>query len=110
MTRIPAGILDRRVDIEQPVVARDAAYGAEQTTWSVLASVWARVTEADRAEDSATGLRLASRRAVFRIRYRADVTAKMRIAYGGQKFNIVGDPVEVGRKIGLDITGEAFSV
>lgn len=109
---LPAGDLDRRITLEQATVVRDAAFNAETIAepWPVLATVWANVTEGPRTEDASGNLRLASRRAIFRIRWRSDVAATMRIGYAGQKFRILGDPTEVGRKVALDIEAEAYSV
>ena len=107
---LAAGELDRRVTLEQAAITRDPSFGGEQPVWSTLATVWAKVVEGPRAEDASAQLRLAARRATFTVRYRSDITAKMRIGYAGQKFRIVGDPAELGRKVGLVIEAEAFSV
>jgi SPP1 family predicted phage head-tail adaptor len=40
---------------------------------------------------------------VFRIRYRSDVTATMRLVESGKTYELVAPPVEIGRREGLDL-------
>ena len=101
--------LDRRVSIEQQQIARNASYGSEVVTWALLATVWALVMEKAAAETVGLNERVLSRQITVRIRYRSDVTAKMRVNHGGRLLNIMGT-VEVGRKDYLDLACEEYSV
>ena len=42
---MPAGPLDRRVQLLAPSVARDPDYGSETVTYAAVATVWGRVHE-----------------------------------------------------------------
>lgn len=97
-----AGELDRRVTIEQPTETRDS-YGEPVTTWSELATVWAS-REDMRGQERFTAQQVHSElTTVFRMRYRDDVTTKMRLKENGVIFDIE-EVVETGRREGLEIT------
>lgn len=107
--RFTGSQLDRRVQLQQPVVARDPAYGSATTTWSVVATVWAQRLEATGGTATSADQRVASRTVRFLIRYRADVRADWRIVEGGRRFRITSQPAEQGRKSGLVIECEETS-
>jgi head-tail adaptor len=101
------GKLDRRVRIEQPVITRDPAYGSEQITWSLVATVWAQVRENTQAERTADNLRVATRATTVTVRYRPGVVPTMRLVQDTRVLQIVG-VLERGRRQWLDIQCEDF--
>lgn len=103
------GRLDRRVRIEQPVVTRDSAFGSQQITWSLVATVWAQVREVSQAERTADNLRVATRTTTVTIRYRPGVVPTMRLVEDTRVLQIVGQPLERGRRQWLDIQCEEFN-
>lgn len=75
---LTAGQLTERVTIQQPSAA---ATQARAVTWSTLATVWANVTPtraSERIQAQALGAQHDYR---VTIRYRADITPKMRISW-----------------------------
>ena len=108
------GRMDRRIDIEQDTATSADSYGQVVPSWGVLDTVWARVTlGGDRAragsERHEGNQDHAQRTAEFRIRYRTDVTEKMRIRYPASSGDIydIESIIEIGRQVGLDITATA---
>ena len=97
--------MDRRVTIEQDTPTRDTT-GAEVESWSTLATVWAEVRERRGREFFDSHQVTAEIDTVFLIRWRSDVTAKMRINWDGKLYDIhfVG---EIGRQRGLEIMASA---
>lgn len=96
-----AGQIDRRITIERNTPGRDAV-GAETESWTTLATVWAEVRPAAGREFFDAQQVVAEAKVVFRIRYRSDVTAKMRVSYAGNLYDI-HSVAELGRQEGLDI-------
>jgi len=96
-----AGRLDRRITIQAPTVTKSAS-GAPVEGWADVATVWAAVNPKSGREYWSAQQRVAELDSVFRIRYRTGVTRQMRIAYGGEYYDIA-DVAEVGRREGLDI-------
>ena len=106
-----AGKYDRRITIETRTVTQDPIYGANQTAWATLATVWAEVRDIlpSRAENMDEGLSMARKPARVRMRYRDDITADMRIDYGGRKMRIVSGPAELGRRREIELLVEELS-
>ncbi len=96
-----AGDLDRLITIEQPTESVDA-YGAPTQTWATLAQVWAQVKPVRGSEYFAAQQMNARVDAVFRVRYRTDLTTKMRISYNSETYDIQGI-IEIGRREGLEL-------
>lgn len=103
--------LDRQITLLRPVSTQESVYGARETTWEVLDTVWAQVRDMlpSRGEQLADGLSLARRPARIRIRYRDDVTSGMRVQYGDRNLRIVSQPAELGRREGLELMAEELS-
>ena len=100
-----AGELDRRIVIQQNTPTRNAA-GEEVDSWGTLATVWARVSPKRGREFFDARAVQAEAPAMFRIRYRADVTNAMRISYGGNFYDI-HSVEEVGRQVATEIFAAA---
>jgi len=94
--------LDRRVVLQARTTTRDAV-GGRVETWADLATVWAsRRVESGRKYFSGEQ-KTTEQAVVFRIRYRTGLAAFMRISFGGEYFEVVQKPVELGRRAYLDL-------
>lgn len=83
------GELRRRMVIRQVSRARDAV-GGQVDTWADLATVWAKVEAVSASERYWRQQTTAQASHKITIRYRTDVTTKMRIAYGAKLFEVRG--------------------
>ncbi len=80
--------LDRRITIQSATVAQDAS-GSEIPTWSNLhVDMPAEYLPLSGSEQFEASQRLATARARFRIRYRSDLTRKMRIVFESENWNL----------------------
>ena len=95
--------LDRRLIIQEPAETRDD-YGQEVLTWSTFATVWAGVKLNIGKESFQTSERVKERVVDFKVRYRTNITANMRLLYDSNYYEIE-DVVELGREDGLIIRG-----
>lgn len=76
------GRLRERITIQTENVTRDAS-GQELKTWDDVATVWANVTPGASSERflASAGQRVAEVTHTVRLRYRAGITPKMRLAW-----------------------------
>ena len=95
--------LDRRLIILEPAETRDD-YGQEVLTWSTFATVWANVKLNIGKESFQTNEKVKERVVDFKVRYRTDIMANMRLLYNSNYYEIE-DVVELGREDGLIIRG-----
>lgn len=94
---IDPGQLDRRVSL-QSVSGTTDDLGETREAWAEYAAVWARLEPisgrelwlAQQAQSEATHK--------VTLRYRAGVTARDRVVYGGRTFHLTEPPREVGRR------------
>lgn len=95
------GTLDRRIILRFPVYTRDAI-GGNIETFADLDPVWAS-WDAQPGREWFGGDAKQSEMPVvaFKIRYRGDVTTTWRLIHQGAVHELVGDPVEVGRRQSL---------
>lgn len=101
-----AGALRQRVTLEAPLRTPDGAGGAE-IGWSEVATLWAAV-EMPGGGEVAAGERLEARtRLRVTIRFRADVTAAMRLVWRGEALNIRAVADRDGRRRFLTLDCEA---
>jgi SPP1 family predicted phage head-tail adaptor len=104
--------LDRRVTIKRPVAAQEGRFGSSKPTWKTLAVVWGErqdILPSRNVENTANGMATGVQRTRYRIRWRADVNATMRLEEGGAVYQIVGGPAEIGRQEYLELLCERFS-
>jgi head-tail adaptor len=109
--------LDRRITILAAVLVQEQTFGSIEETWATYAGadrIAAQVQDLlpAKAETAEGGLRLARRTSRVRIRYRAGVTAAMRIVLHGstdETLQIVGQPAELGRREWLEFVVERAS-
>lgn len=85
-----AGKLRHRVTIESLVETQDGTTGAISRAWSTVATVWAAVEPLSGREFLAAQETQSQVTARIVIRHRSDVTTKMRIAIGADRYNIHG--------------------
>lgn len=83
-----AGRLRHRVTIQSVTETRDTTTGAIATSWADVATVWAAVEPLSGREFLAAQANQAEVVARILIRYRDDVTAKMRVVAGSKVYNI----------------------
>jgi len=84
-----AGQLNKRITLQSLAQGKDA-FGGNTKAWTGVATVWAGVRNLSGNERAATahGGQVAEARTEFTMRYRAAVTAGMRVSYAGQVYNI----------------------
>lgn len=90
----PAGQLNQRVILQQRANGVDAA-GQPSTTWQDVATVWAKVQPLRGRDFLAAAQAQATFDARVHIRWRAGVVATMRLMWGTQPLEIVGEPINV---------------
>ena len=86
-----AGRLNRRITLQSATEVRDA-YGQAVKTWADVATVWAEVMPLSGREREIASQTAAETNVKFRIRWRSDITADMRVVYGGRNYEIVEPP------------------
>lgn len=91
---LQAAELDQRVTLEQRVTSVDAL-GQAVETWDAVAAVWAAAEPLMGREFFAAGQEQSSASVRFRIRYRDDVTADMRVVWRGLQHALVAPPIDV---------------
>jgi SPP1 family predicted phage head-tail adaptor len=99
------GKLDRRITFQQATQTR-LSNGEAMDTWSDYATRWAAISYA-KGSDIVEGERLLSTGTVkFTVRYDSRINKSMRIKYKHWFYNIVNNPVELGRQDYLLIDAE----
>ena len=87
-TVLQAGDLNRRITLQVRGSTRDS-YGQQATTWTDWATCWARIEPMDGREVVAAKSVNAETSHLVTIRYRAGVTAAMRVIFGARIFNVL---------------------
>ena len=100
---INIGKLDRRITIEQKTEGLSSTGAVLDSSWGTLDTVWAKVIQKSGRELLVSDQVNAQADVVFRIRYRSDVTEKMRILYNSEYYDITYIK-ELGRQDALEIT------
>lgn len=89
------GELIERVTIKRPVTSHDD-YGQEVTTWTDVATVWAK-REALRGREYFAALQAQAETVVrFIVRRRADVDERMQLVWKGVPHQIISPPIDSG--------------
>jgi SPP1 family predicted phage head-tail adaptor len=89
-----AGSLRHRIAVEVQSDAQDE-FGGQSGVWSAFAADIPASFEPLTGKESVAGNQETSRvTARFRIRYRAGITAAMRVNLGGRLFEIVAPPID----------------
>lgn len=96
-----SGMLRHRVTLQRFQQGQDA-YGGPVETWEDVATVWASLEAMSGREFFASQQAQSEVTQRIRIRYRAGVTADMRVIHNGKVFNIVAPlPDNRGRELVL---------
>lgn len=106
---LQAGSLNRRVTLQSLVLTRGSSGGMVKTWVALVQDLPAAVLPLsgnERAASSAGG-QVAVARTEFTIRYRADVSEKCRVLYGGDVYNITHVKDYRGRREFLILTCDA---
>lgn len=94
-----AGRLNKRVAIQEYASTSDGGGGTTQT-WATITNgtVWARVSPLDGVERFQAQQVQGTLTHEIEIRYRSDVTTKMRVSYDGRFFYISQPPINKDEK------------
>lgn len=106
-----AGRLDRRITFQSLTRTRNT-YGDEVASWTDIATtptVWANVLELKGKEKFEASQITHHADLRIRIRYRSDITEKLRIVYNSKDYDIYSI-TEMGRGEGLEIFAKLISV
>lgn len=105
-----AGRLNTRIRIDGNVETLDD-YGATVTGWETIAETWANVRHINGKEAIAGDAIVSTARASMRIRWRAGLTAGMRVVVvsTGTVYNILAVLPDVNRRVYVDLVCEAVS-
>lgn len=95
--------MDRRIQLERLSVSQDSNYGGVQQSWTLIATVWAKLVPISGREFFASDQLVADAMIRFRLRYRSDLDATCRIVYNAKPYNI-RYIAEIGRHDELEIT------
>ena len=84
------GKLRHKMTLQQPVTTQDTTTGEMVTVWTDVAKVWASLEPLSANAFVAAGAEQSEVTARVTIRYRDDVTSKMRLVYRGMYYDIKG--------------------
>lgn len=97
------GLMRERVAIEAQSTVTDAA-GAITTTWSPVATVWARMKPINAQQLALAGRDEGVRTYIMTIRYRTDITTAHSIVWRGRKFDVQGIVDETEQRQFMTVT------
>lgn len=103
-----AGRLSSRVTIQSPGTTTDEL-GQPSPGWTDVATVWADIRMKSGLEAIKAGASVSVVQASIRVRYRAGITAGMRIVHNLQAFNIVAVMPDVGGREFVDLVAEVVT-
>ena len=98
-----AGRLNKRITIQRQTNVRLAS-GPRKGVWQDVCTVWAEVNCTDSKVLDSDGVIQHEGLYRFYIRWRAGITAEMRVVWQGRTFTLVGPPVDwKGENVGLTL-------
>ncbi len=103
-----AGRLNRRCQLQSPSQSVDEL-GQPIPGWTDVATVWADIRMKSGLEAIKAGAPVSVVQASIRVRYRAGITAGMRLTHNLQAFNIVAVMPDVGGREYVDLVAEVVS-
>ena len=103
-----AGRLNRRCVIQTPSTATDEL-GQPIPGWTDVATVWADIRMKSGLESIKAGASVSVVQASIRIRYRAGITAGMRVVHNLTNYNITAVMPDVGGREFVDLVAEVVS-
>lgn len=103
-----AGRLNRRVTLQQPSAGFDEL-GQPIPGWTDVATLWADIRMKSGLESIKAGAPVSVVQASIRVRYRAGITAGMRLVHNLQAYNIVAVLPDVGAREYVDLVCEVVA-
>lgn len=103
-----AGLLNRRVTLQAPGTTQDEL-GQPIPGWTDVATLWADIRMKSGLESIKAGAQVSVVQASIRVRYRAGITAGMRLTHNLQAFNIVAVMPDVGGREYVDLVCEVVN-
>ena len=103
-----AGRLNRRCTLQAPGTAQDEL-GQPIPGWTDVATLWADIRMKSGLESIKAGASVSVVQASIRVRYRAGITAGMRLTHNLQAFNIVAVMPDVGGREYVDLVCEVVN-
>ena len=103
-----AGLLNRRVTLQAPGTTQDEL-GQPIPGWTDVATLWADIRMKSGLESIKAGAPVSVVQASIRVRYRAGITAGMRIVHNLQAYNITAVMPDVGGREYVDLVAEVVS-
>ncbi len=103
-----AGLLNRRVTLQAPGTTQDEL-GQPIPGWTDVATLWADIRMKSGLESIKAGAPVSVVQASIRVRYRAGITAGMRVVHNLQAFNIVAVLPDVGGREYVDLVCEVVT-
>ena len=103
-----AGLLNRRVTLQAPGTTQDEL-GQPIPGWTDVATLWADIRMKSGLESIKAGAPVSVVQASIRVRYRAGITAGMRLTHNLQAFNIVAVMPDVGGREYVDLVCEVVN-
>lgn len=103
-----AGLLNRCVTLQAPGTTQDEL-GQPIPGWTDVATVWADIRMKSGLESIKAGASVSVVQASIRVRYKAGITAGMRVVHNLQAFNIVAVLPDVGGREYVDLVCEVVN-
>lgn len=103
-----AGRLSRRCTLQAPGTTQDEL-GQPIPGWTDVATVWADIRMESGLESIKAGAPVSVVQASIRVRYRAGITAGMRIVHNLQAYNITAVMPDVGAREYIDLVCEVVN-
>ena len=100
--RMHSGKLNRKISLLRYSPTTDS-FGDVRETYTKFAEVWSSVKDLKGLQFIIANQVKSSIKTSFIIRYRQDVNGKDRVDFKGKIYEIVGEPVEIGRKEYLEL-------
>lgn len=103
-----AGRLNRRVTLQSPSQSVDEL-GQPIPGWTDVAALWGDIRMKSGLESIKAGASVSVVQASIRVRYRAGITAGMRVVHNLQAYNIVAVLPDVGAREYVDLVCEVVA-
>ena len=103
-----AGLINRRVTLQAPGTTQDEL-GQPIPGWTDVATLWADIRMKSGLESIKAGAPVSVVQASIRVRYRAGITAGMRVVHNLQAYNITAVLPDVGGREYVDLVCEVVN-
>jgi len=103
-----AGRLNRRCTLQAPGTTQDEL-GQPIPGWTDVATVWGDIRMKSGLESIKAGAPVSVVQASIRVRYRAGITAGMRVVHNLQAYNITAVMPDVGGREYVDLVAEVVN-